>query len=71
MRHGWGMVKLGDVLKQDKASAVSIDPSKNYEMVGVYSFGRGLFHRITQMRPTSYKYRSMNFFIHAQSISTF
>jgi len=52
----WKMVKLGEVLKQDKASAVSIDPSKNYEMVGVYSFGRGLFYKESQLgMNTSYK----------------
>ncbi len=56
MKQGWEMVKLGKVLKQDKASAVSIDPSKNYEMVGVYSFGRGLFHKESQLgMNTSYK----------------
>jgi restriction endonuclease S subunit len=55
-KQDWKMVKLGEVLKQDKASAVSIDPSKNYEMVGVYSFGRGLFHKESQLGlNTSYK----------------
>lgn len=56
MKNGWKIVRLGEVLKQDKASAVSIEPSQNYEMVGVYSFGRGLFHKESQLgMNTSYK----------------
>lgn len=46
MRRGWSEVSLGDVLSLD-LDAVAVDPSASYGMVGVLSYGRGLF-----MKPT-------------------
>lgn len=40
----WPEVALGEVLRLD-LNKVDIDPSVTYPMVGVYSFGRGLFDR--------------------------
>jgi type I restriction enzyme S subunit len=40
----WPTVKLGEVLRLDPDS-VPVDASKTYPMVGVLSFGRGLFER--------------------------
>lgn len=40
----WPKVKLGDVLRLD-LEREPVDPSKSYAMVGVLSFGRGLFER--------------------------
>ncbi len=52
----WPIIKLGDVLRLDLIKEV-IDPSKSYEMVGVLSFGKGLFKRETiDSGNTSYKY---------------
>ena len=42
----WPVIKLGDVLRLDLIKEV-IDPSKSYEMLGVLSFGKGLFKRDT------------------------
>ena len=42
----WPIIKLGDVLRLDLIKEV-IDPSISYEMVGVLSFGKGLFKRET------------------------
>jgi type I restriction enzyme, S subunit len=44
MSKAWPRVKLGDVLSLD-LNKVAIDPSRSYPMVGVLSFGRGLFER--------------------------
>ncbi len=52
----WPVIKLGDVLRLDLIKEV-IDPSKSYEMLGVLSFGKGLFKRDTiESGNTSYKY---------------
>lgn len=52
----WPKVKLGEILKLDLHKE-PIDVSKAYEMVGVLSFGRGLFNRETiENGNTSYKY---------------
>ncbi|PZN81294.1 MAG: hypothetical protein DM484_08730 [Candidatus Methylumidiphilus alinenensis] len=52
----WPIIKLGDVLRLDLIKEV-IDPSISYEMVGVLSFGKGLFKRETiDSGNTSYKY---------------
>jgi type I restriction enzyme, S subunit len=40
----WPKARLGEVLRLD-LDRVPIDPSQSYPMVGVYSFGRGLFDR--------------------------
>ncbi|MBI5711206.1 MAG: restriction endonuclease subunit S [Candidatus Eisenbacteria bacterium] len=40
----WPMVRLGEVLTLD-VDAVAVVPTDVYPMAGVYSFGRGLFHR--------------------------
>lgn len=44
MSKNWPQVSLGEVLKLD-LDRVRIDASATYKMVGVYSFGRGLFDR--------------------------
>ena len=47
---------LGEVIKLD-LDQVRVDPTKTYEMVGVYSFGKGLFRKESvQGINTSYKY---------------
>ena len=52
----WSLVNLGEVLRVD-LDRVHIDPSTSYPMVGVYSFGRGLFHKEpVENGSTSYKY---------------
>jgi len=52
----WPRIKLGEVLQLDLHKE-PIDISKGYEMVGVLSFGRGLFRReIIENGNTSYKY---------------
>jgi len=51
----WQEIPVGDVLDLD-LDKVSVDPSKEYNMVGVYSFGRGLFNRESvHGSKTSYK----------------
>lgn len=44
MSSSWPLMPLGEILKLD-LDRVPIDPSATYKMVGVYSFGRGLFDR--------------------------
>lgn len=44
MSHKWPIVPLGHVLALD-TNRVAVDPSATYPMVGVLSFGRGLFDR--------------------------
>jgi type I restriction enzyme, S subunit len=52
----WPKVKLGEVLRLD-LDRVPVDPSQTYPMVGVYSFGRGLFDREPiEAGKTSYRY---------------
>jgi len=52
----WPMVKLNDVLRLD-LDRVSVDSGRSYPMVGVLSFGRGLFDREPiEDGKTSYKY---------------
>ena len=56
MSHKWPTVKVGGVLTLD-TNRISIDPSVTYPMVGVLSFGRGLFDREPIVNGnTSYKY---------------
>ena len=43
MNSSWKVVKLEEILSQDQNSAVKVKPTKIYNMVGVYSFGNGLF----------------------------
>ncbi len=56
MKRTWPKIKLGNVLSLD-LHKVQIDPSETYPMVGVLSFGRGLFDKepITNGN-TSYKH---------------
>lgn len=55
MSRAWPQVALGEVLKLD-IDRVPIDASATYKMVGVYSFGRGLFDREPVVgNNTSYK----------------
>lgn len=52
----WPQVQLREVLRPD-LEPVRINPAENYEMVGVYSFGRGLFRKEpVQGSNTSYKF---------------
>jgi len=56
MNHRWPDIELREVLSLDLDS-VRIDASETYDMVGVYSFGRGLFRREPQNgASTSYKF---------------
>lgn len=41
-------VRVGDVLNLARRS-VDIDPVESYSLIGVYSFGRGIFHREPQL----------------------
>lgn len=40
--------KVGDVL-QFQRRKIEIDPAKKYTLIGIYSFGRGIFHRDPQL----------------------
>lgn len=52
---GWPLVRLGEVLEPE-IDAIEIDAAAIYRMSGVYSFGRGLFHREPlQGSETTYK----------------
>jgi type I restriction enzyme S subunit len=52
----WPKVKLGEVLRLDQ-ERVFVDPNCSYPMVGVYSYGRGLFDREPiEAGKTSYRY---------------
>jgi type I restriction enzyme S subunit len=42
MANGWQIVELSQVMKLDPTK-VPLDAGTDYPMVGVYSFGRGLF----------------------------
>lgn len=56
MSRHWPKVRLGEVLRLD-LDRVPIDPSATYPMVGVLSFGRGLFDREPIVNGnTSYKH---------------
>ena len=56
MSHKWPTVKVGDVLNLD-TNRISVDPTVTYPMVGVLSFGRGLFDREPIVNGnTSYKF---------------
>lgn len=53
---GWPIVKIGEVVRLD-LERTPIDPSASYAMVGVLSFGRGLFDREPVVNgSTSYKH---------------
>lgn len=55
MTSRWSLVNLGEVLRLD-IDSVPIDPSAIYPMVGVLSFGRGLFYKKpVQHGNTSYR----------------
>lgn len=55
MREGWREVRLGEVLALD-LDPVNVRPETEYELAGVYSFGRGLFRRDPMLgATTSYK----------------
>lgn len=52
----WPTVRLGEVLRLD-LDRVPVDPAASYPMVGVLSFGRGLFHReVIDNGRTSYRF---------------
>ena len=51
----WPRARLGDLLVQ-RNDVVAVDPTAEYPMAGVYSFGRGLFLRgVLPGQETSYK----------------
>lgn len=55
MGNNWPKVKLGEVLRLD-LDRVPVDPAVSYPMVGVLSFGKGLFEREPiENGKTSYK----------------
>jgi type I restriction enzyme S subunit len=55
MTSPYPFVPLRQVLQLD-IDSVPVDPSQSYEMVGVYSFGRGLFNKEAVLGSvTSYK----------------
>lgn len=55
MREGWREVRLGEVLALD-VDPVRVRPETEYQLAGVYSFGRGLFRRDPLLgAKTSYK----------------
>jgi type I restriction enzyme S subunit len=45
MNSGWRIYSLDDVLFHDVESLEQVVPDKVYEMVGVYSYGKGLFDK--------------------------
>ncbi len=45
MKREWKMHRLGDIVYQDINSAEVVQSDKEYEMVGVYSYGKGLFDK--------------------------
>lgn len=45
MKYNWEQKKIGDILFHDTESLEKVNPSVNYPMVGVYSFGKGLFDK--------------------------
>jgi type I restriction enzyme S subunit len=45
MKRNWQIKKIGDVIFHDVESAVDVESDKIYKMVGVYSYGRGLFDK--------------------------
>jgi len=56
MKYNWEQKKIGDILFHDTKSLEKVSPSVNYPMVGVYSFGKGLFDKETLSGiNTSYK----------------
>ena len=44
MVNGWVPTSLGDILTQERRP-VALDPEKKYAEIGVYSYGRGIFHK--------------------------
>ena len=44
MTNGWKPTSLGDILKQERRPVV-LDAEKKYAEIGVYSYGRGIFHK--------------------------
>lgn len=56
MKPKWEMKKIGDIAYHDIESMISIEADKTYSMVGVYSYGKGLFVKDDIMGlNTSYK----------------
>ncbi len=49
-------VRVGDVLRLERR-AVEIDPFREYTLIGVYSFGKGIFHRDPQLGSELGNYR--------------
>ena len=41
----WELKKIGEIAFQDFESAESIELDKTYSMVGIYSYGKGLFEK--------------------------
>jgi type I restriction enzyme, S subunit len=49
-------IRVGDVLKLERRP-VSVDPLEEYRLIGVYSFGNGIFHREPALGATLGDYR--------------
>jgi type I restriction enzyme S subunit len=44
MSNAWPTVSLGELLRLERRP-VKVDPSKLYQEIGIYCFGRGIFHK--------------------------
>lgn len=44
MKEAWPKVSLGDLLRLDRRK-VKVEPEKLYQEIGIYCFGRGIFHK--------------------------
>jgi type I restriction enzyme, S subunit len=55
---GWRRVRLEEVLTEH-LEAVPVEPQASYEVVGVYSFGRGLFER-AKLEGTATSYKALH-----------
>lgn len=62
---GWKRVRLGEVMTLD-LDPVKVDPSDEYPNLGIFSFGKGLFHKppisgLETSAPTLYRVKSGQF----------
>lgn len=62
---GWKRVRLGEVMTLD-LDPVKVDPSDKYPNLGIFSFGKGLFHKppisgLETSAPTLYRVKSGQF----------
>ena len=45
MANNWKSYSLGDIATLERR-LVKLDPDKEYAEIGIYSFGRGIFHKM-------------------------